>query len=61
MIHLSNRFITKIKTDKSNESILLELSMPTYDTHVEINYLRDPILPPSVVILSLPALPNQWV
>jgi hypothetical protein len=30
MIHLLNRFVTKIRTDKSNESILLELSMPTY-------------------------------
>jgi hypothetical protein len=29
-IQLSNRFVTKIRTDKCNESILLELSMPTY-------------------------------
>jgi hypothetical protein len=29
-IQLSNRFVTKIRTDKSNGSILLELSMPTY-------------------------------
>jgi hypothetical protein len=30
MIHLSNRFVMKIMTDKSNESIHLELSTPTY-------------------------------
>jgi hypothetical protein len=28
-ILLSNRFVMKIRTDKSNGSILLELSMPT--------------------------------
>jgi hypothetical protein len=30
MIHLSNRFVTKITTHKSNQSIHLELSTPTY-------------------------------
>jgi hypothetical protein len=30
MIHLSNRFVMKIMTDKSNELIHLELSAPTY-------------------------------
>jgi hypothetical protein len=35
-LHLSNRFVTKSRTDKSNESILLELSMPTYDQFILI-------------------------
>jgi hypothetical protein len=30
MIQLSNRFVRKIRANKSNGLILLELSMPTY-------------------------------
>jgi hypothetical protein len=30
MIQLWNRLVTKIRTDESNQSILLELSMATY-------------------------------
>jgi hypothetical protein len=41
MIQLSNRFVTKIRIDKSNGSILLELSMPTYgDTTVPVPSLK---------------------
>jgi hypothetical protein len=36
-IHLSKRFVTKIRTDKSNESTHLELFTPTYG--LEYGYL----------------------
>jgi hypothetical protein len=53
MIHLSNRFVTKITTDKSNESIHLELSTPTYAPTLPSNHfllyhviqLRHPTMP----------------
>jgi hypothetical protein len=44
-MQLSNRFVTEIRTDKSNGSIILELSMPTYayKSSFEWSHLEDSI------------------